>query len=258
MSFRENIIEPNVICHKKSEIIMPKMHYHSAYEIHISESERKYLVSDQLMHLKERDVLLIKPDVIHRSINKTQLYSALELPVAYLENYFTKKGIELITQCFEKNVIRVRESDFKQLLICVENFNDDTSDILSLNQIFYILKNNMSRATRSEASPDSLPSKIVDFVSENYKTIDNLDVITNTFFISKSYLCALFKNYTGTSIMNYINHLSIHHSLDLLSRTNISIEQVALQSGFSSLANFSQTFKSVMGISPLKYRKENK
>ena len=103
-----------------------------------------------------------------------------------------------------------------------------------------------------------MASKIVDFVTENYKTIDNLEVITNMFFISKSYLCALFKDYTGTSIMNYINYLRIHHSLDLLSRTNISIEQVAIQSGFSSLANFSQTFKSVIGISPLKYRKENK
>ena len=254
----EPIVEPIVWCHAKSNRIMTKMHYHHAYEIHISESERKFLVSDQLVHLKERDVLLIKPDVVHRTSSKTPLFSSLELPIAYLEKYFTEEGIDLITQCFEKNVIRVRESDFKELTDCVEKFKEDTADILSLTRILCILRNNMSRATRSEESHDSLASKIVDFVTENYKTIDNLEVITNMFFISKSYLCALFKDYTGTSIMNYINYLRIHHSLDLLSRTNISIEQVAIQSGFSSLANFSQTFKSVIGISPLKYRKENK
>ena len=258
MSERETIVNPIVWCHKKSSRIMSEMHYHSAYEIHISESERMYLVYDQLIHLKERDVLLIKPDALHRTFSKTPLFSQLELPITFLEKYFTKEGIEAITQCFEKPVIRVRESDFKQLLTCVEKFNENTEDILALSQIFYILKNNMSRSTHSEDNRNSLASKIVDYVSENYKSINSPDVIMDTFFISKSYLCTLFKEHTGTSIINYTNSLKISHSISLLSQPNISIEEVAKQSGFSSLANFSQTFKSVVGTSPLKYRNDLK
>lgn len=257
MSPQEKIVEPIVYYHIKSDKVMQETHYHAAYEIHILESERQYLVSNQLLHLKERDVLLIKPNVIHRTFNRAQLFSTLEVPISYLKRYFTKEGIEEITQCFEKTVIRVRESDFKQLLSCVEKFKENQNDVLALVQLFYILKGNMSRSTHAENCHNSLAAKIVDFITENYKTINNLEVIMNMFFISKSYLCTLFKEYTGTSIISYINSLKIHNSLSLLSQKNLTIEEVALQSGFSSLAYFSQTFKSVMGTSPLKYRKDN-
>ena len=38
--------------------------------------------------------------------------------------------------------------------------------------------------------------------------------------------------------------------------TFLTLEECALQSGFSSLQHFCKTFKSVYGISPGKYRKE--
>ena len=256
MSFKENIVKPNVICHQKNEIVMSEMHYHSAYEIHIAESDRKFLIMDQLIHLKERDVLLLKPDVIHRSNSATKLYSLIELPVTYFEKYFTSEGIALVTECFEKNVIRVRESDFKQLLSCTEKLYENNNDIFTLTQLLYILKNNMSRETHTDPDSDSIASKIVDFVTENYKTIDNLDVITSKFFISKGYLCALFKDYTGTSIKKYINYLKIHSSLEFISQTNLTMEEIAVKCGFTSLANFSKTFKIIIGVPPLTYRKE--
>lgn len=257
MSFREIILEPNIEYHVKREDVMSDTHYHTAYEIYIAESERKYLVMDQLIHLEERDVVLIKPDVIHRSMNGARVGSLVEYPVTFLEKYYTKEGLEAITECFKKTVIRVRESDFKQLLACVERLRDNPDDILTLTQLLLILKNNMSRATHAEGNPDSLAAKIVDFVTENYKTVDNLEVITGKFFISKGYLCALFKDYTGTSIKKYINYLKVHSSLELIAETNLSMEEIAARCGFSSLANFSKTFKATIGTSPLSYRKEN-
>ena len=116
----------------------------------------------------------------------------------------------------------------------------------------------MSRATHAEGNPDSLAVKIVDFVTENYKAIKNLETITNTFFISKGYLCALFKSYTGTSIKKYINYLKVYSSLELVSVTDLSMEEISVMCGFSSLANFSKSFKTTIGTSPLNYRKENK
>ena len=257
MSLREIILEPKIGYRRKRENGMPDTHHHTAYEIYIAESERKYLVMDQLIHLEERDVVLIKPDVIHRSMSEALMGTLVELPAEYFEKYFTKEGVAKVTECFEKTVIRVRESDFKQLLACVEKLRDNTDDILTLTQFLGILKNNMSRATHAEGNPDSLAAKIVDFVTENYKTVDNLEVITGKFFISKGYLCALFKDYTGTSIKKYINYLKVHSSLELIAETNLSMEEIAARCGFSSLANFSKTFKATIGTSPLSYRKEN-
>ena len=257
MSYKEVIVEPKIGYHLKRGNGMSDTHHHTAYEIYIAESERKYLVMDQLIHLEERDVVLIKPDVIHRSMSEALMGTLVELPAEYFEKYFTKEGVAKVTECFEKTVIRVRESDFKQLLACVEKLRDNTDDILTVTQFLGILKNNMSRATHAEGNPNSLAAKIVDFVTEKYKTVDNLEVITGKFFISKGYLCALFKDYTGTSIKKYINYLKVHSSLELIAETNLSMEEIALKCGFSSLANFSKTFKATIGTSPLSYRKEN-
>lgn len=257
MSIRENIIKPNVILHQKNDIAMSDLHYHTAYEIYIAESDRTFLVTEQLIHLKERDVLLLKPDVIHCAVSGALLYSLIELPDSYFNKFFTDYGTELITACFEKNVIRVRESDFKLLLSCAEKICENNDDMLALTQLLLILKNNMERKRYDEANSNSLASNIVDFITENYKTIDDLDVIVNTFYISKGYLCSLFKEHTGTSIKKYINLLKIQSSLELICQMNLSMEEVAQKSGFSTLTNFSKTFKIIMGIPPLKYRKEN-
>lgn len=257
MAREDLIFEPRVTVHKKNGIIMPEMHYHATYEIHIAESERTFLVTEQLIHLRERDVLLIKPNVVHCAVSESHTYTLIELPEIYLDKFFTSYGTELITACFEKNVIRVKESDFLPLLSYTENLCENTNDIFSLVQIFSILKNNMSRQASSMITESSLASNIVDYITENYKIIDDLDIITSTFYISKGYLCNLFKEHTGTSVIKYINMLKIQSSLEYISRPDLSIKDVAAKSGFGSIANFSETFKKIMGTSPLKYRKEN-
>ena len=258
MAFKETIYEPNIICHQERKHVMSDTHYHAAYEIYIAESERKYLIMDHLLHLQERDVVLIKPDVVHRTMSGASCGTLVELPITYLEKYFSAEGIASVTKCFEKTVIRVRESDFKQLLSCVESFQENTDDILLLMQILSTLKNNMLRATHADGNQESLAARIVDFVTEEYKTIRNLEVITSRFFISKGHLCTIFKDYTGTSIKKYINYLKVCSSLELVSGTNLSMEDIAVKCGFSSLANFSKSFKATIGTSPLNYRKENK
>ncbi len=81
--------------------------------------------------------------------------------------------------------------------------------------------------------------------------------VADKFYISKQYLCNLFKEYTNISIIKYINILKIHSSIELLSENSLTMAEVAEKSGFNSLSNFSKTFKNVTGVSPLKYSKSN-
>lgn len=257
MSFREYIEGINVLVHQPDNKIMPDMHYHNAYEIYIAEADRTYIVENKLIYLKPRDVILLKPDVIHCVVSDTQMYSLVELSEEYLHKFFSDYAIQLITDCFEKTIIRVRESDFGALLSLAEKLRDNNDDVFSLIQLLLLLKNNMSRSTYNSSDTGSLAANIVDYITENYKSIDNLDDTANKFHISKQYLCNLFKEQTGTSIKKYINILKVHASLELLLKKNLSMGEIAEKSGFSSLANFSKTFKSVIGMSPLKYSRIN-
>ncbi len=258
MSFRENIKGLNILVHQFDNKIMPDMHYHNAYEIYIAEADRTYIVGNKLIYLKKRDVMLLKPDVIHCTVSGTQMYSLVEMSEEYLHGFFTDKALLLITECFEKGIIRVRESDFSTLLSYAERLRDNSNDIFSLMQLLLLLKNNMSRSTYDSRDTGSLAANIVDYITENYKVIDKLEDTANIFHISKQYLCNLFKEQTGTSIKKYVNILKVHTSLELLAAKNRSMEEIAECSGFSSQANFSKTFKGIIGVSPLKYKKSDK
>ncbi len=256
MSFRETINGLNIVTHYKGSRIMPDMHYHNAYEIFIvEEGDRSCVVEDKLVYLRPRDVILIKPDVIHCAVGGKYICTAIEISEEYLRKFFSELGIEQITKCFDKSIIRVRSGDFETLLALCEKLAAARNDISTLVQMLSLLEGNMSRETYDLQNTGSMASDIVDYITENFKTIDNLDMVAEKFYISKQYLCNLFKEHTGTSIIKYINILKIHASFELISSKNLTMAEVAEKSGFSSLSYFSKTFKSVTGVSPLKYSK---
>ncbi len=242
--------------HSDGNFKMPGMHYHNAYEIYILENgERFYMLEEKLICLKPRDVLLIRRNEIHCTIGGTYRKSAIEFTESYLQKFFTPFGINLATKCFEKTIIRVRESDFPKLLSTMEKLAENNEDMLALVQLFNILENNMSRKNYDLQDTSAMAANIVDYITDNYKTIESLNEIANNFYISKQHLCNLFKQYTGTTVIKYINVLKVHASFEHLFKKGLSISEVAEKSGFCNAQYYSQTFKSVTGVSPLNYRK---
>ncbi len=248
-----------IYLHKSGDAQMKGMHYHNSHEIYIlEEGERSYMIEDKFVHLRPRDVLLIRPNIIHCTVGGTYVSSLVEFTESHLGRFFSEAAISSMTECFDKSIIRVRESDFGPLLSCVEKLNTDEDDFLAFAQLIAILKNNMSRKTYDFKITDPKIADILDYISENYKNIDNLDMIADNFYISKPYLCRLFKHHTNISVIKYINILKIHSSLELLSEKNLTMAEVAVRSGFDNLSYFGKVFKSIMGVSPLKYRKNNR
>ena len=46
--------------------------------------------------------------------------------------------------------------------------------------------------------------------------------------------------------------------MELLAKTNLSIEEISQRVGFSSASYYSKMFKKQIGVAPLKYRKEQR
>lgn len=89
----------------------------------------------------------------------------------------------------------------------------------------------------------------------NYTKAVSLDTIAEDLFMSKYYICRIFKEYTGFTITEYINILRIKKATQLLENSNQSISDVATELGFESASYFERTFKKIMNVTPLKYRK---
>ena len=98
----------------------------------------------------------------------------------------------------------------------------------------------------------------MDYVSDNLSSDFTLDDMAESFSASKFYLCHLFKEKTGTSLYRYRQELRLSKAKKLLLETELSLGDIAEQSGFCDQSYFTKLFKLLESITPAEYRKLNK
>lgn len=96
---------------------------------------------------------------------------------------------------------------------------------------------------------------ILQYVEENMAEPLTLDHIATHFFLSKHYLCRLFKEQTGTTVVEYLLQCRIAKACLLLQQGH-SVQRSGELSGFSDNSHFIRTFRGRMGTSPGRYGKE--
>ena len=65
------------------------------------------------------------------------------------------------------------------------------------------------------------------------------------------------KSYTGFTPLNYLINIRISEAIKLLKKKDVSITDIALDTGFYSSQHFSTTFKKLTGYTPSQFRKNN-
>ncbi|MDP4261435.1 MAG: AraC family transcriptional regulator [Bacteroidota bacterium] len=65
------------------------------------------------------------------------------------------------------------------------------------------------------------------------------------------------KNYSGFSPINYLINIRISEAIKLLKKPDVSVTDIALDTGFYSSQHFSTTFKKLTGFTPSEFRKNN-
>ena len=96
----------------------------------------------------------------------------------------------------------------------------------------------------------------VEAIQANYQSNLTLTQMAQICNLSPSYLTKIFKENFKTTPVQYLIKYRIEMACRLLQRSDMRIEDIALQTGFGSGNYFSRIFKSVVGVSPKDYRKE--
>lgn len=78
--------------------------------------------------------------------------------------------------------------------------------------------------------------------------------VSNYLKLDRSYLYKLFKSEMGMSVHDYINKLRISRASSLLGSSNLTIRDIALDSGFADQMYFSRLFKKKKNLTPSQYR----
>lgn len=74
--------------------------------------------------------------------------------------------------------------------------------------------------------------------------------------MSRSNLMRVFREATGVAPIEYLLRLRIQKAMKLLRSTDLSVTEIALQTGFNDSNYFARQFRKITGCSPVKYRKE--
>jgi len=265
-------IDQILITHKITDEYPKKfLHMHNnAYEILLFKSGNvDYFINNITYHLKPGDLTLVCPNDIHGFFTKDATpYERYPLHIEESVIHSLSTLQTDLSDCFrglKSNRIyylsRAQISEFEYYacnMIEEKKKNNFGSDIKMRAYLSFILvlvnqAFQHSGTLISDISPQ-LIKDAMSYIDDNLGNDINIQNISDFLSVSRSRLSHLFKDFTGTSLWNYITLRRIRHSQMLL-RQGVSITDACYDSGFNNYAHFIKVFSKTTGMPPGKYTK---
>lgn len=137
-----------------------------------------------------------------------------------------------------------------------EQFLKNTIELLLLS---LLSSENLEKQKRAETYEQTeqrltLTAEIIQYLKDHLQEPIHLEELVKLFPYSLSSIKRIFKQETGRSIIDYLNHLRTKKAIDLLEHTSLQINDIAAKTGFADVYYFSNAFKKRTGKSPTAYR----
>ena len=105
-----------------------------------------------------------------------------------------------------------------------------------------------------EAFSERKQTEVLDFIEAHLDTDIKLEDLAHIAGISKFYFCRLFKQTMQIPPHQYIIRRRIERAKQLLKHSDMTTVEIALECGFAHQSHLSRHFRSIVGISPQKFR----
>lgn len=110
-----------------------------------------------------------------------------------------------------------------------------------------------------EPDPEKTPARLLEmleYLKAHYQQNLSLDVLGRRFDLHPNYICHLFQTYLHTTFLKYLDALKLQKGLHLLlNDRNLSIQKIAVASGFLNERQFYKVFKKHTGMTPGAFRR---
>lgn len=93
------------------------------------------------------------------------------------------------------------------------------------------------------------------YIISNLSSNITLQMLSDEVHLEPHYLCALFKQNTGSTVMQYVINQRIERAKHLIMTQDEKMYIIAEKCGFANYNHFSNTFKKITGITAVEYRK---
>lgn len=97
-------------------------------------------------------------------------------------------------------------------------------------------------------------SAVIRYIEQNYCREISIKQLAEIINLSPYHFCHVFKKSVGKTPIQYINALRMNKAESLLKSTDLSITEIAFETGFSDANYFSRLFKKYKNVSPSSLR----
>lgn len=141
----------------------------------------------------------------------------------------------------ELSYVEARKALHEEILAPVVDFINEPPELKKENDV------------RQAGKPPEI-AEMCRYLEEHYSEKLSLEDVTQKVGFSKYYGGRLFKQYMGTTIIDYLIQIRMNRAKELLEQGEYSIKQISYMIGYQDPNYFTWSFKKAMGISPVKYR----
>lgn len=252
------------------------VHWHKEMEIiYVVEGQGTVTVQTTRYNLCEGDIVLIQPETLHsieQLDNKHMEYFNIIFDFNLLESDTSHCYLNFFKAIYEhaKTVpVYIKPNEPLSTLLTphikylIDNRKQKFSgDELMVKSNLYAIIHHINKFC-TETSDMSLKlesnynkiKEVLMYVSEHYSeklTVENAATLIN---YSPNYFSKLFHELTGTSFIQYVINYRLDVAHEKLENTNLTITEIAEETGFSNLPYFTRTFSAKYGTTPKAYRK---
>jgi AraC family transcriptional regulator, L-rhamnose operon transcriptional activator RhaR len=126
-----------------------------------------------------------------------------------------------------------------------------------LIEIYRDFKKKSSFLDKCETAKYEFIEEAINYLEKNYSKKLNVQDICKQVYMSKSYFSSLFKEITGTSVIDYLQKVRIEKACTLLLKYPVeSVMEIAYRVGYRDYKFFNKIFKRITGLTAQEYRKK--
>lgn len=247
-------------------------HWHDTLElIQVKQGQMHCHVNESDFLLKKGDICIINQDQVHRIYSDDtsclvhtlsvdpmmlssihELYHQLILPIisdqdfTHIRMHGRNSHAHLISNLMDDLQILAQEKPSGYALQALAYVS------MILRQVYIVHNDEPLEADHDEDL--RIQKKMATFIYEHYGEAIGLSEIAQAGGISRSKCSTVFKKYTETSPIDFLNAYRLEKAAALLKNTHASIADIAFSCGFNQQSYFNRLFLREYGITPKAYR----
>ena len=247
---------------------LKQYHFHDQYEILLAlGGGEEMFVADRSYPLRRGSLILLPPDVLHRSVAAERGYD--RYVIRFSRKYAQSRSTEQtdLLRCFQTDRVcwQLTQRQTERLCALFEpcaqeqyGFGADLRrDVAFLNlllEVNAITGAQEASPVESRAFQNSI-AEILSYIPEHLTDDLRLEALAERAYLSKSHFCALFKESTGFSPGDFIVKTRVMRAQALLAEGR-SVAETCAMCGFRNYTHFIRTFHRLSGVSPGQYKKQ--